>query len=310
MSTAVTTTGGPGWLVCDNMQQAMQLADTFSKSAMVPKAYQSNPANCLVAMAYGASLGMAPLQAMQSIGVVNGVPALYGDGLLALVQGSPLCEYIAETIEDGAAVCRAKRRGSPEVVRVFTIDDAKRAGLWGKQGPWQQYPQRMLQMRARSWALRDAFADVLRGIQSAEEVRDIEVIEVQAAAPAAAALPAPSKAEQVLAKARARKPRPEPVQPEPQPEPQAPAEDTAAADTGAGGAARNRVAEIGLVWSERYSPDHKFVKMLRALYGAHPQQAAGLSARVDAAVETLDREDHEAARADVLEIYQLIESGA
>jgi len=174
-----TTRQAGGWLSCQTFDQALKLAETFSKSAMVPKQYQGNAANCLVAMAYGDSLGMAPLQAMQSVAVVNGVPALYGDGMLALVQASPVFESIEESIEDGAAVCTVKRRGMKPVQRVFTVDDAKRAGLWGKAGPWQQYPSRMLQMRARSWALRDAFADVLRGIQSVEEVRDIpEVIDV------------------------------------------------------------------------------------------------------------------------------------
>lgn len=52
------------------------------------------------------------------------------------------------------------------------MDDAAKAGLKGKQGPWTQYPKRMMQMRARSWALRDVFPDVLRGMPVAEEVMD------------------------------------------------------------------------------------------------------------------------------------------
>ena len=48
----------------------------------------------------------------------------------------------------------------------------KKAGLWGKAGPWSQYPKRMLQMRARSFALRDKFADALSGLLMAEEVQD------------------------------------------------------------------------------------------------------------------------------------------
>jgi hypothetical protein len=50
--------------------------------------------------------------------------------------------------------------------------DAKRAGLWTKAGPWQTYPRRMLQMRARSFALRDAFPDVLKGLISVKEALD------------------------------------------------------------------------------------------------------------------------------------------
>jgi hypothetical protein len=54
----------------------------------------------------------------------------------------------------------------------FTVADAKKAGLWGKTGPWTQYPKRMLQMRARGFALRDAFPDVLKGLVTAEEAQD------------------------------------------------------------------------------------------------------------------------------------------
>ena len=238
---------------------------------MVPKQYQGNAANCLVAMAYGDSLGMAPLQAMQSVAVVNGVPALYGDGMLALVQASP----------------------------VF----AKRAGLWGKQGPWQQYPSRMLQMRARSWALRDAFADVLRGIQSVEEVRDIpEVIDVTPP-PALPEPKAATKAEQVLGKVRARKPRP----PEPEPEPVAAAAAEPEATEPVAEIDRSRIEEIGRRWAGIYHTDHGFVVLLRKLYRASAGQAAAMSASVDRAIATLDPEDQDQARQEVLEIYSIIE---
>ena len=52
------------------------------------------------------------------------------------------------------------------------MDDAKAAGLLGKQGPWTQYPKRMRQMRARAFAVRDVFPDVLKGLPVAEEVMD------------------------------------------------------------------------------------------------------------------------------------------
>jgi hypothetical protein len=300
-----TTRQAGGWLSCNNLEAAMKLAEMFSKSAMVPKQYQGNAANCLVAMAYGDSLGMAPLQAMQSVAVVNGVPALYGDGMLALVQASPVFESIEESIEDGAAVCTVKRRGMKPVQRVFTIDDAKRAGLWGKAGPWQQYPSRMLQMRARSWALRDAFADVLRGIQSVEEVRDIpEVIDVTPP-PALPEPKAATKAEQVLGKFRARKPRP--PEPEPGQQPVAAAAAEPEAVEPAAEIDRSRIEEIGRRWATIYQPDHGFVKLLRALYRSSAEQAAGMATSVDKAVDSLDHEDQDAARADVLEVFAIIE---
>ena len=64
------------------------------------------------------------------------------------------------------------RKGEEEVERTFTIEDAKKAGLYGKQGPWQTAPRRMMQMRARAFALRDVFTDVLRGVHIAEIAQD------------------------------------------------------------------------------------------------------------------------------------------
>ena len=63
------------------------------------------------------------------------------------------------------------------VTRTFSAEDAKRAGLAGKSGPWTQYPDRMMQLRARAFALRDTFADKLRGINVREEVQDYQVID-------------------------------------------------------------------------------------------------------------------------------------
>ncbi len=95
-----------------------------------------------------------------------------GDAVIALARSSPLCEYVVETDDGNTATCKVKRRGEPEQVRTFSMDDARAAGLAGKQGPWTQYPKRMRQMRARAFALRDVFPDVLRGLPVAEEVMD------------------------------------------------------------------------------------------------------------------------------------------
>ena len=88
------------------------------------------------------------------------------------MRSSQLCEYIIEEDDGRTATCKVKRRGEPEQSRSFSMDDAKAAGLLGKQGPWTQYPKRMRQMRARAFAVRDVFPDVLKGLPVAEEVMD------------------------------------------------------------------------------------------------------------------------------------------
>lgn len=168
----IMLTGSKG-LQPSNISEALQLADMLSKSSIVPKDYQGNPGNVFVAMQWGAEIGLAPMQAMQNIAVINGRPSIWGDAMLALVRGSGLLEYIHEDPTAEGCTVKIKRKGEEEVVRSFTLEDARKAGLASKQGPWTQYPKRMMQMRARSIALRDVFADVLKGIHSAEEAMDM-----------------------------------------------------------------------------------------------------------------------------------------
>lgn len=163
--------------VPSTFEEAWRFAQVIAKSKLVPKDYQGEPENVMVAVQMGLDLGIAPMQALQGIAVINGRPSVWGDLALAVVRASPLFEWIDEQISPNgeAALCRIKRIGEEPVERSFSMVDAKTAGLAGKEGPWRTYPRRMLQMRARSWAMRDAFADVLRGISIREELEDIEL---------------------------------------------------------------------------------------------------------------------------------------
>jgi hypothetical protein len=160
-----------------------KFAVMVSKTKMVPVGYQGKPDEIFVGIQWGLELGLKPLQALQNIAVINGKPSIYGDAMLALVRNSDHCEYVVEEFDKAnmTAVCKTKRKGQPEQVTTFSVDQAKVAKLWGKQGPWSQYPERMLQFRARGFALRDMFPDVLQGLISREEAMDYpEEREVQA----------------------------------------------------------------------------------------------------------------------------------
>jgi len=157
--------------------EAMEFSKMLADSSMVPRAYQGKPQDIMVCVQWGYEIGLAPMQALQNIAVINGKPSVYGDAAMALVQASPVCEGVEEYMEgegtpNPVAVCVAHRKGRKPVTAKFSVEDAKRAGLWGKQGPWQAYPKRMLAMRARGFALRDAFPDVLKGLITAEEAQD------------------------------------------------------------------------------------------------------------------------------------------
>lgn len=171
---------------------------------------------CMIAIMHGMEVGLTPMAALQSIAVINGRPTIYGDGAMGLVRGSTICEWVKETYvgtypnDDYKAVCRVKRKGDPEVIEAeFSIADAKQARLWdtrervtkkGRNGeyeglndsPWFKYPKRMLKMRAR-WALRDGFADVLKGLHLREEIEDMEPTAAEPMAPVKRAPPPPEE---------------------------------------------------------------------------------------------------------------------
>lgn len=159
-----------------SMNEAMQMAEMLSGSQMVPKHYMGKPQDTLVAMMMGSELGLNPIQSLQNIAVINGKPAIYGDALLALVQNHPKFGGHEEQFDDQSmtATCTVWRKGDAQKHTVtFSQADAQKANLWDKQGPWKQYPKRMLMWRARGYALRDKFADALGGLITVEEARDI-----------------------------------------------------------------------------------------------------------------------------------------
>ena len=166
-----------------NFGELMQFARIAAGSGMVPSSFTGKPEAIVIACQMGAELGLAPMQSLQNIAVINGRPSVWGDALLALVRSSPICDDVVEVIEgtgdNRVAICTATRKGKKPVVGRFSVQDAQKAGLWTKTGPWKQYPERMLQMRARGFALRDAFPDVLRGLITAEEAQDM-VLDVPA----------------------------------------------------------------------------------------------------------------------------------
>lgn len=163
-------------LVPQSLDEAFRVAHAIAASGLAPKGLD-RPEQVMVAIMAGAELGLAPFQALQSFAIVNNRPTLWGDGLMAVAraQGIRAAETLQGEGDAMVATCAVTRPDTGEQIeRTFSVADAKKANLWNKPGPWQQYPRRMLQMRARAWALRDGCADMLRGFQVREEVEDYQ----------------------------------------------------------------------------------------------------------------------------------------
>jgi hypothetical protein len=193
----LNTGGAVAGIIPQNIEEVFRLASAIHKSGLAPYGMDT-PEKLTIAVMTGMEVGLPPMQAIQSIAVINNRPTIWGDGLLAVVRSSPLCCYVKEWIEgDGdarIAYCETLRKGESEPVkRSFSVDDAKRAKLWQTEAriqkrskggagtyeadndsPWYKYPQRMLQMRARAWCIRDTYPDLTKGMQVREEVEDYQ----------------------------------------------------------------------------------------------------------------------------------------
>lgn len=176
-------------IVPTSIEETYRMAKAIAHAGWAPRSYaldQKKPwegmdeSKIVVGIMHGLELGLTPIAALQSIAVINGVPSIWGDGALAIVQASGLMiDFLETPLKDEKGkvtgyTCTAVRRGmASPITHTFTLEDAAAAGLLGKAGPWQEYRSRMLQMRARAWTLRAGFADVLRGLSFAEEAQDI-----------------------------------------------------------------------------------------------------------------------------------------
>lgn len=163
-------------IVPQNLGELYQFAATIVQSGLAPAQFKK-AAQVVVAIQIGMEHGFTPMQALSTIAVINGRPALYGDGPLALVYRSGLLEEIDETVEgdgkDMVAICRVKRVGLPVNEARFSWADAEQAGLTERNTNYKTFPRRMIQFRARGFALRNTFPDVLMGLMDEHEARDM-----------------------------------------------------------------------------------------------------------------------------------------
>jgi hypothetical protein len=171
------------------MDEGMRLAKAIAASGFAPASYypkdpdpesrlRAATAAVFAAIQLGAEVGLSPMSAVQNIALINGRPGLFGPAMLAVVRNSGLLAAIDEGVRTGGdgmeGYCTVTRAGEKARTYTFTMAQAKRAGLTSKVGPWTQYPDRMLLARARTFALKDVFPDVLLGLsQSVEELQDI-----------------------------------------------------------------------------------------------------------------------------------------
>lgn len=170
---------GPRGVQLRTFDDLWRFAVAAHQSGLVPKSLNSAE-KCLIALQAGMEAGLSPMRALQSVYVVNGAPAWKGEAALALIRASGLLRpgstitmrYEGEGDNHGAYIATWRAGDAAPQQTGFTVAQAKKAKLWGKSGPWSEYPDRMLRWRAVGHHASDYWSDVLAGLHIAEVVQD------------------------------------------------------------------------------------------------------------------------------------------
>src|SRR4029077_5007419 len=165
-----------------------EIANRIGGTDFVPQNLRDNPAAITAALLYGHEVGLGRMASLAMIAVINGRPTLSAEAQRALILAAGHEVWVEEAHANRRAPC-GRRRGSDVISRVsWTIDDARRANLAGKQ-PWRMYPRQMVQAGASAEPPPSIFPDVIRGLRATEELED----EPEQAAIANGSAPEPPK---------------------------------------------------------------------------------------------------------------------
>ncbi len=176
----------PGFGSKNGLELAIRAANVLAKSTLVPKEYQNNIANCIIALNMANRMGADPLMVMQNLYIVHGRPGWSSQFLISTFNTSGKFsalryEWVGERGTDDWG-CRAwaieKATGQKLVGATVTIGLAKKEGWYNKNGSkWQTMPEQMLMYRAASWFIRAYAPELAMGMHTVEELGDIVDLE-------------------------------------------------------------------------------------------------------------------------------------
>ena len=165
----------------DRFEIAGKMAVSLSKSTIVPKEYQGNPSNGLIAIELANRLGVSPLMVMQNLYVVYGRPSWSAQYMIAMINSSGKYDFELQfdekTDKNGkpfSCQCWTERHGRKVTGPIIDMDMARAEGWLNKTGSkWQTMPQMMLRYRAASFFGRMNCPELTMGIYTREEVVEL-----------------------------------------------------------------------------------------------------------------------------------------
>lgn len=176
-----TTTKGGAFSTISNFEDAQRIANMLSKSDLVPASYKNNIPNTMIAMEMSNRLNISPFEVMQNLDIIKGKPSWSSTFIIASINScgrfKPLRFEFVGTPKSDEYGCRAYTEdldGNKLVGPTVTWLMVKSEGWLSKTGSkWQTMPELMFQYRAASFFGRLYAPDILKGMQSVEEVKDV-----------------------------------------------------------------------------------------------------------------------------------------
>jgi hypothetical protein len=172
-----------GFGTSQGFQMMQRVAKALSMSTLVPKQYQQNIPNCIVALNMANRIGADPLMVMQNLYVVHGNPSWSSQFLIATFNSCGRFSSIryqwvgTKGNDDWGCYASAVELSSGEVLQgaVVTMELAKKEGWVDKSGSkWKTMPQQMLMYRSAAWFVRAYAPELAMGLHTVEESADIE----------------------------------------------------------------------------------------------------------------------------------------
>lgn len=171
-----------------NFELAQRMAKALMTSDLVPKQYQNNLPNTLIALEMANRIGATPLMVMQHLNIIQGRPSWGSSFLISAVNSCGRYEPLRYEIENEGNIdkmrCRAiskdKKSGEVLVGSWVSMQMAKDEGWLQKSGSkWKTMPELMIRYRAAAFWSRLYAPDITMGMQTAEEVIDVVYTEVK-----------------------------------------------------------------------------------------------------------------------------------
>lgn len=158
------------------LQDQMAFAKAVCQSDIIPTVYRGKPANILVAVGYGAPLGLAPMQSLQDISVINGKPTASASFIASHVRMAGHKLRIKKDEKALSVTATIVRSDDPDYPISVTRDKAwaQQMGLLNKDN-YRKQPLTMLTWRAITAVAREACPEILYGVQySPDELHDLD----------------------------------------------------------------------------------------------------------------------------------------